>query len=214
MANVLAVTYFVLGVTVMHTALLVWITVMLPTRVRTARRRAAASMRKCLLGGMAIVAVGAAVAAGFLLLRQNVVYLVSHALDWLSGTFGINRIVHDAYMLTHALGWLALSPFLAGLVLGEAALVELFARRLRRRFRVEARWWPIVLGAGSLSCAYFLPLVGWFVFLPTTALLALGCGVPAVWRGRSRPVREPAARPGAPRTSIAAESVAPAAAGC
>jgi hypothetical protein len=67
-----------------------------------------------------------------------------------------------------------LIPFTIALVIGAAAFALAFARRAD-----AAAQWPVaslVGGAFLLSCAMFLPLVGWFVFLPIIAAMSAGAG--------------------------------------
>src|SRR5207249_2013322 len=105
-------------------------------------------------------------ASGLLLLRMQGIALVSSILQQLSESLTVNRVAHDAYTVTHGLGWLLLTPFLFGWACGGAAFASLFAGRIRELTGQENSMRALVGGAFCTSAAGFLPLVGWFAFLP------------------------------------------------
>ena len=176
MANVLSIACFVVGSVIAHTSLLLWI-LLLPSRwIEPTSRRFEKAPVRLLVTGLLFAVAAFLLLCGLLLIRQSAFQNISRFLAWFSTTLSIKRIPNDGPMLTHAIGWLCLSPFLAGLLLGEAGLVECFAARLQRRWEVQSRWWPRVLGAFTLSFGYYMPIFGWFVFLPVIGLVSLGGG--------------------------------------
>lgn len=176
MANVLSIAYFVVGSVIAHTSILLWI-LLLPSRwIEPTGRRFEKAPVRLLFTGLLFAVLAFLLLCGLLLVRQSAFQNISRFLAWFCTTLSIKRIPHDGPMLTHAIGWLCLSPFLAGLLLGEAGLVECFATRLQRRWEVGSRWWPRILGAFTLSFGYFMPIFGWFVFLPVIGLVSLGGG--------------------------------------
>lgn len=176
MANVAAVTYFVVGFVIMHASLLVWIAIMLPGTVHRARQRLETRPVVSLLWGLGVVSVMLLMASGLLLVRMQCIGVVSGILQHLSEWLTVNRVAHDSYLVTHCLGWLLMAPFMIGWACGGAAFAELFASRIRRLTGEQHSVRALVGGAFCTSAAGFLPLAGWFAFLPLVGLMSMGAG--------------------------------------
>lgn len=190
MANVTAVTNFVVGFVIMHASLLVWIAIMAPGTVHRARQRLETRPIASLLWGLGVFSAMLLTGSGLLLLRMQCIGLVSGVLQHLSEWLAVNRLSHDSYMVTHGLGWLLMAPFMICWAFGGAAFAELFASRIRRFTDNEHSVRALVGGAFCTSAAGFLPLVGWFAFLPLVGLMSIGAGTCALLSFRLHPVRE------------------------
>lgn len=171
MANVLAIVWFVIGVVVSQTALLVWTALLLPGRVERARRRIETEPVRSFFRGLGVLVVTLVVAGA--LVRQ--------------GRPGPVQL----------LGWLLTGPMLAGWAAGAAAIARIAADRIRGASSPGAPGFlPLLGGALCTVLGGLAPFVGWFVFGPLIGLISIGAGVPALF-GRERreaPARAPEVR--------------------
>ena len=81
-------------------------------------------------------------------------------------------------------------------VLGGAGMATALARRLRAPAAGAPSIRELLRGVFVLESAALLPIVGWFVVLPSAFLISLGAGVHAVLR-RASPAEAPAPAVGA-----------------
>ena len=81
-------------------------------------------------------------------------------------TLQFNRFYNDAYILANCAAWPLAAPAMVGWIIGGAAFAQLFASRARSLMHDDRPLLALILGAITESFAFFLPAVGWFVFLP------------------------------------------------
>lgn len=186
MANVLSVTYFVIGMVVMQTCLFVWTSLMVPQIVERSSRRLQTSPWACFTVGFLFTLMTSLILGGLLCWRLVAIGQVASAFDWFSEHLTISRVPHDALVFTHAVGSMFAGPWMASLVIGGAAFSRLFAGRAAEYLRWERRLPALVTGAFCTSASCFLPFIGWFVFVPIVGCMAVGAGILGMWR------REPA----------------------
>lgn len=186
MAHVLAISCFVVGFVTMYTSLVVWTAVMFPRAVQRARQRLEAGLTGSLLCGLVCCAAAAVFGGVLLMLRMPCVAAVSGIMDWLSSLLSFRRFAHDDYMIAHAIGWVLMAPLLVAWACGGAAFAELFASRVHKRVGRDMPIRSLAGGAFCMSAAAFLPLLGWYFFLPAISLMSIGAGALALLPGKLR----------------------------
>jgi len=167
MATVYSVTFAVLGLVVMYSSLLVWTALILPAPVGRARARLESKP------------VGY---AGFLLLRNPWMVALDDGLQQAAGSLQFTRFYNDAFILANCAAWPLAAPAMVGWIIGGAAFAQLFANRARALMHDDRPLLALALGAITESFAFFLPPVGWFVFLPVVTLMSIGAGLLAILR--------------------------------
>jgi hypothetical protein len=83
-------------------------------------------------------------------------------------------------------GILLLLALGAVLTLGAAGLAQLLGRRIGEMSGARTSFGTLVRGSLVYSLAMGFPLIGWYLFLPLSAVCALGAGAVALW-SRRRP---------------------------
>jgi hypothetical protein len=177
MANVYSIAFSVLGVVVAHCCLLVWTAMLLPGPVERARRRIETRPKASLLIGLICCLITIGLIAGFSMIRARIVPKLDGWLEYLSVHLQFTRTYNDAWILTNGLVWLLAAPVLAGLIFGGAGFAQLFGIRARAMMRDDRPLLGLTYGAFCTSASYFLPLVGWFVYLPIVGLISIGAGI-------------------------------------
>jgi hypothetical protein len=175
MANVWASALAVIGVIVMLSSLLVWTAYMLPRPVSRAQRHLETQPWQSFFAGLVVWAVAAATFFLALSQRAELRAKLETLLDTLAKFAGVARYVGDAGTVAHDLLYLTIIPFAIALVIGGAAFARTFAQRIDERGTRQAA--SVVGGAFTLSASLFLPLIGWFVFLPIVAAMSAGAGM-------------------------------------
>ncbi len=186
MANVYSIAFSVLGVIVAHCLLLVWTALVLPAPVERARRRIEIRPISSFLIGLVCCLLTVGLIAGFSAIRARIVPKLDDALEYLSIHLQFTRSYNDAWILTNGLVWFLAAPVLAGLIFGGAGFAQLFGIRARAMMRDDRPLLGLTYGAVCTSAAYFLPLVGWFIYLPIVGLISIGAGICGIL-GRSAP---------------------------
>jgi len=177
MANVYSITFSVLGVVVAHCCLLVWTALILPLPVDRARRRIETRPISSFLIGLICCLVTIGLIAGFFAFRERIVARLDELLEYLSVHLQFTRFYNDAWILTNGIVWFLAAPVLAGLIFGGAGFAQLFGIRSRAMMRDDRPLLGLTYGALCTSVSYFLPLVGWFIFLPIVGLISIGAGI-------------------------------------
>jgi hypothetical protein len=177
MANVYSIAFSVLGVVVAHCLLLVWTALILPAPVERARRRIETRPIFSFLIGLVCCLVTIGLIAGFSAIRTRIVPRIDDALEYLSVHLQFTRSYNDAWILTNGLVWFLAAPVLAGLIFGGAGFAQLFGIRARAMMRDDRPLLGLTYGALCTSASYFVPLVGWFIFLPIVGLISIGAGI-------------------------------------
>ena len=195
MANIYAIAFSVLGVILLHSCTLAWAAMLLPGPVARARQGLEARPVASFLIGLASSLVMAGLVIGFLLVRSRCLVWVSESLDYLADRLQFARFYNDAWIITNGLVWILAAPLLVGLIVGGAGFAQLFAARARPLMREDRPLLGLAWGSLCTSAAYFLPLVGWFVFLPVVGLMSIGAGICGIV-SRS-PLRATESRPAA-----------------
>lgn len=154
MANVLTVVWFVIGCVVFHTAILVWAALMLPNPVERARQRVERRPYPSFFLGLLFF--GASLLVGVTMLS--------------AGRHGLVQL----------LGWIVMGPMLASAVVGAAGFAKLVSSRIRPQMKSEAPLPALVAGSLCVALPGWLPVIGWFVFLPLTGLISVGAGLMAI----------------------------------
>lgn len=175
MANVLAWAFFVVGVIVMLSCLLVWTAYMLPRPVTRAQRQLELHPWQSFFAGLVVLAIAGGTYFLALSMRAKLREQLEILLDMMARYAGVARYAGDAGTVAHELLYVSIIPFAIALVIGGAAFARLFAQRAdASAVRPIA---SVVGGAFALSAALFLPLVGWFVLLPIVAAMSAGAGM-------------------------------------
>jgi hypothetical protein len=177
MANVYSIAFSVLGAAVAHCCLLVWTALVLPGPVERARRRIETRPVSSLLIGLFCCLLTIGLIAGFSVFRARLVVKFDDALEFLSVHLRFSRTYNDAWIATNGIVWLLAAPVLAGFIFGGAGFAQLFAMRARAMMRDDRPLLGLSYGALCTSVAYFLPFVGWFVYLPIVGLMSIGAGI-------------------------------------
>ncbi|MBK8433044.1 MAG: hypothetical protein IPL28_17885 [Chloroflexi bacterium] len=161
LADVYTVTLIILGILLSMPALLIALNLLLPTAAERIEQRAQANPIKALvLGGIVALAV----------------VLLTIALSQAPGPL-------------RTLAWVVGLTGTAVGTLGAAGIVRLLGLRLGHWSAPTSRLQNLVRGAIIYELAAFVPLLGWFVFLPLMGLMGLGAAVLAM--RRPRPVAVP-----------------------
>jgi hypothetical protein len=184
MANVYSIAFTVLGVVVAHACLLIWTAIVLPNPVDRARRRIETRPISCLLIGLIGCLITVGLIAGFFVIRVQVVLKVNDLLEYLSSHLQFTRFYNDSWILANVVVWLLAAPALASFIFGGAGFAQSFGGRARSMMRDDRPLLGLTYGAVCTSASYFMPLVGWFVFLPIVGLISIGAGVWGIF-GRS-----------------------------
>jgi hypothetical protein len=175
MANVLAWAFFVFGVIVMLSSLLVWTAYMLPRPVTRAQHHLETHPWQSFFAGLVVLAIAGATFYLALSMRAILTKQLDSLLDTLTRFAGVARYAGDAGTVAHNLLYLTLIPFLIALIIGGAAFARTFAQRADAAGNRPVA--SLVGGAFAMSASMFLPLVGWFVFLPIVAAMSAGAGM-------------------------------------
>ncbi len=197
MANVYSIAFTILGVVVAHSCLLVWTAIVLPRPVERARRRIEGRPVLSFIAGLIFCLATAAAVGGYLMIRARIEPRLDEGLNYLSVHLQFTRTYNDSWILTNLLAWILTIPVLAGFIFGGAGLAQIFAIRSRAMMRDDRPLLGLTYGAFCTSVAYFLPVVGWFVYLPIVGLISIGAGVCGGMLGSRRadaPIRSASAR--------------------
>lgn len=168
MANVLTVVWLVIGTVAANTSLLVWASLMFPQPVERARQRLERRPYASFFIGLPFTLFSVIVAGAFL--KEG-------------NPGGVQMI-----------GWLLLAPMLVCSIIGGAGFARILADRIAPRMRNES---PILALTGGALCTTLpglLPVIGWFVYYPTTLFMATGAGLMGLV-SRRRVAEEPARQP-------------------
>jgi hypothetical protein len=182
MATVYSVTFAILGLVVMYSSLLVWTALILPAPVGRARARLEARPVACFFAGLGFFLLTVLGYAGFLLLRNPWMVALDDSLQQAAGSLQFTRFYNDAFILANCAAWPLAAPAMVGWIIGGAAFAQLFANRARALMHDDRPLLALALGAITESFAFFLPPVGWFVFLPIVTLMSIGAGLLAILR--------------------------------
>lgn len=175
MANVLAGALAVVGVIIMLSSLLVWTAYMLPRPVSRAQTLVEAHPWQSFFAGLFMLAVAAGTYFVALSFRKLLTAQLEALLETLTKFAGVARYTGDAGTVAHQLLYLSIIPFAIAIVIGGAAFARIFAQRADTAGNRPVA--SLVGGAFLLSTSMFLPLVGWFVFLPIVAAMSAGAGM-------------------------------------
>ncbi|HZZ73088.1 MAG TPA: hypothetical protein VFE24_12610 [Pirellulales bacterium] len=183
MANIYTIVFAVVGVLVTHTCLLVWTALILPGPVERARKRLEARPRTTWLTGLCSCVLYAGLAVAFFVFRADLMVVATHVLQFLGEKLHVSRFYNDAWILSNLLLWVLGAPLFAAFTVGGAAFAQLFAIRARPLMDRDRPLVGLIGGSFCTTAAYFLPLIGWFVYLPLVGLLSLGAGLSGLRRG-------------------------------
>ncbi len=175
MANVLAAALAVVGVMIMLTSLLTWTAYMLPRPVARAQRQIETHPWQSFFVGLVVLVAATGTFYLALSIRPKIREQLEPLFEMLARNASLARYVGDTGTVAHQLLYISLIPFLIALVIGAAAFARTFAQRADAAERRPVA--SLVGGAFLLSCSMFLPLVGWFVFLPIVAAMSAGAGL-------------------------------------
>jgi hypothetical protein len=175
MANVLAGAFAVVGVIVMLSSLLVWTAYMLPRRVTRAQAMLEAHPWQSFFAGLAVLAIAGGTYFLALSMRAKLRAQIEILLDTMARYAGVARYCGDAGTLAHELLYVVIIPFAIAIIIGGAAFAKTFAQRADTKGDRPLR--SLIGGAFTMSASMFLPLVGWFVFLPIITLMSAGSGM-------------------------------------
>lgn len=175
MANVLAGAFAVVGVIIMLSSLLVWTAYMLPRPVSRAQYQLETSPWQSFFAGLVVLAIAAGTFFLALSMRAKLREQLETLIDVLTRFAGIARYAGDAGTVAHNLLYLSIIPFAIAIIIGGAAFAQTFARRADTEGNRPVA--SLVGGAFVISASMFLPLVGWFVFLPIVAAMSAGAGM-------------------------------------
>ncbi|HEX4143286.1 MAG TPA: hypothetical protein VHY91_07030 [Pirellulales bacterium] len=180
MATVYTVTFTVLGLVVMYSSLVVWTALILPAPVARARARLEAKPVASFFAGLAFFLLTLLAYVGFLVIRNPWLAPVDESLQRASGILQFNRFYNDAYIVLNCVAWTVAAPAMVGWIIGGAGFAQLFASRARTLMHEDRPLLALGLGAITASFAFFLPPVGWFLFLPVVTLMSIGAGLLAI----------------------------------
>ncbi len=186
MADVLACAFFVVGFVVMLTSLLVWTAYMLPRPVTRAQRQIDNHPWQSFFVGLAVLAAAGGTFGMALSFRAKLREQLEVLFENLAKFAGIFRYAGDAGTVAHELLYITIIPFLIALVIGGAAFARTFAQRADVAGNRPLA--SLVGGAFALSVSIFLPLVGWFVFLPIVSAMSAGAGMMSLLTRDPRPM--------------------------
>jgi hypothetical protein len=177
MANVYSIAFTVAGIVLAHCCLLVWTAMVLPAQVDRSRRRIESRPIFCFFIGLACCLLTATLMAVYSAIRARIVPHLDDLMEFLSVHLQFTRGYNDAWILTNALAWIFAIPVLAAFIFGGAGLAQIFGIRARVLMRDDRPLLGLTYGAFCSSVSYFLPLVGWFVYLPIVGLISIGGGI-------------------------------------
>jgi hypothetical protein len=115
-----------------------------------------------------------------LLIRNHWFVAIGEGIQRAAEVLQFNRFYNDAFILTNCIAWPLAAPAMVGWIIGGAGFAQLFANRARALMPEDRPLLALALGAITLSFAFFLPPVGWFVFLPIITLMSIGAGLLAI----------------------------------
>ena len=185
MANVYSLVFSVIGIVTMHSCLLVWTAIIVPRPVERARRRLENCPWVSFFVGVGCSLFVSAVVGSLMLVRPQSIQWVSNGLEYLSEIFYFTRFYNDAWIITNLILWLPATPLMAAFIVGGAGFAQLFAERSQTALAKERPLLVLSYGACCTSLSYFLPVVGWFVFLPLVGLMSMGAGAQGLWGQRA-----------------------------
>jgi hypothetical protein len=185
MASVYSIAFSVVGIIAIHSCLLVWTALLLPRPVERARQRLESRPVTSLLMGLFSCLLTIGLVSAFLLFRPQSVRGVAELLEFLADNLHITRFYNDDWIITNLFVWLLAAPMMAGAIVGGAGFARLFAARAGALMRKDRPLLGLACGALCTSASYFMPIVGWFVFLPLVGLMSVGAGVGGMWGGRA-----------------------------
>ncbi len=177
MATVYSIAFAVVGIILAHACTLIWAALLLPGPTERARKRLESRPLVCFFIGLVGCLVTIAVMLLYLRFRDVQIQWLSQALDYLKDHIHAPRFYNDAWVIVNDVAYLFAAPAMAGLIVGGAAFSMLFAVRARPMMREDRPLAGLAYGAICTSAAYFLPMVGWFVFLPIVGLMSVGAGL-------------------------------------
>jgi hypothetical protein len=180
MATVYSVTFTVLGLVVMYSSLVVWIALILPAPVARARSRLESRPVASFFAGIGFFLLTVVAFAGFLLVRNAWLVALDNGIQHASDALQFNRFYNDAFILANCAAWPLAAPAMVGWIIGGAAFAQLFANRARSLMHDDRPLMALILGAVTVGFAFFLPAVGWFVFLPVITFMSIGAGLLAI----------------------------------
>ncbi len=180
MATVYSVTFTVLGLVVMYSSLVVWTALILPAPVARARSRVESRPVASFFAGIGFFLLTALAFAGFLLVRNAWLVALDNGIQHASDALQFNRFYNDAFILANCAAWPLAAPAMVGWIIGGAAFAQLFANRAQSLMRDDRPLLALILGAVTEGFAFFLPAVGWFVFLPVITFMSIGAGLLAI----------------------------------
>ncbi len=180
MASVLSIVFAVIGAIVLHAGLLVWTALVLPRPVERARQRLESRPIKSFVVGLATLGAFLAMACLFFLFRGTLMIGMDNTLQFLYDTLHVTRFYNDAWIFANAILWLLMSPVMAAGILGGAAFAQLFAIRARPLMRDDRPLMGLTWGAICTAAGYFVPFVGWYLYLPIVGLISIGAGLQAL----------------------------------
>lgn len=185
MANVLAGAFAVVGVIVMLSSLLVWTAYMLPRQVTRARSLLEIHPWQSFFAGLVVLAIAGGTYFLALSMRTKLRLQLESMLDSMARFAGVARYAGDAGTMAHDLLYLVIIPFAIAIIIGGAAFAQTFAQRVDVAGKRPLA--SLIGGAFAMSASIFLPLVGWFVFLPIVAAMSAGAGMMSLFAGDRAP---------------------------
>jgi hypothetical protein len=180
MAQVYSLTFAVLGLVVMYSSLLVWTALILPAPVARARARLEARPVASFFAGLGFFLLTVVCYVVFLLVRNSWLVVLDDRMQQAAVALQFQRFYNDAYIVTNCLAWPMAAPVMVGWIVGGAGFAQLFATRARALMHEDRPLLALALGAITESFAFFLPPVGWFVFLPIVTFMSIGAGLLAI----------------------------------
>jgi hypothetical protein len=186
MANVLSTVYFVIGVIITHSCMLIWTALLLPQSVRRAQVQLQKRPVRSGIIGIVVCLATVLLFAAILAFRPYMIRGVNHLLESLSQRLDVSRTYNDAWVLANLLGWILTIPAFAAMVVGGAAFAQTFANRARTAMRTDSPLLALCFGAICTTSACFVPFAGWFVFLPIVSMMSVGAGFVGIFSKADR----------------------------
>jgi hypothetical protein len=191
MASVLSIVFSVIGAIVLNAALLVWTALVLPRPVERARQRIESRPINCLFTGLIVIAAAAGLTALFYLVRGPILIATEKLLQYLSDIMHVTRFYNDTWTFANGLLWFLLTPAMACWAIGLSAFAQLFAIRARPLMRDDRPLLGVAWGALCTTASGFVPIVGWFLFVPLVGLISVGAGLQALISRSEPPKSKP-----------------------
>ena len=152
LAQVQAAVAIFVALMVSLTGLFTSTAILLPVHTQKAEAALNQSPKRCLLGGLGLLLVGAL------------------AIAFLSAPVPLLKLVGIALLL-----------FLGALVtMGGAGMAQLMGKRISEMSGAQTTFGALVRGSVAYSVGVFFPLIGWYILAPLSILCALGAGVAAL----------------------------------